>query len=419
MSSSDDAGRPRFVAVVGGRVLPISSAPIPVGTVLIEDGRIAAVGDSVPIPDGARIIDASGKWVLPGLFDSHAHVGIHEDVNGTEGDDLNNTSSPDTSGLRAVDGIDIEDSAFRDALSGGITSVVVLPGSSNPLGGETVAMKTWGGRTVDEQVIRSPLGLKSGFGENPKVTYAAKGLLPMTRPGTAYVIRQALEDARVYAARRDEASRSDSPFGRDLRLDALARLLRRETSWAVHVHRHDDIATAIRIAEEYGLDLVINHGTGAQRIVDVIAERDLPVLVGPLVTARAKLELADHSGATPGVLHRAGVRFALTTDHPEVPIYMLTLQAALAVKEGLDRSAAHRAVTLAPAEILHLDARIGSLRPGRDADIVIWSGDPVDSDTRAEHVLIDGRTVYTWDAETGAGTVAARTDRFPAGTLRP
>jgi imidazolonepropionase-like amidohydrolase len=402
------------IAIVGGLVDPVSGPRLPRAVVLIQGGLIRAVGADIAVPADAEIIDAAGKWVVPGLFDSHAHVGINEDISGAEGDDLNNTSSPNTVGLRAIDGVNIADSAFRDALSGGITSVVVLPGSSNPLGGETVAMKTWGGRTVDEQIIKFPLGVKTGLGENPKASYGSAGQLPMTRPGTAFVIRQALEDARFYAETRAAAAGQKQPFRRDVQLEALARLLSRESSWAVHAHRHDDIVTAIRIAEEFGLDLIINHGTGGQRILDVLAERDLPVLVGPLVTARTKLELADHSGATPGVLHRAGIRFALTTDHPEVPIYMLSLQAALAVKEGLDPAAALGAMTLSPARILGLDSRIGALSPGLDADIGIWSGDPSTLGSRAERVLINGVTVYRWDPERHRGEVTERETRFAA-----
>jgi imidazolonepropionase-like amidohydrolase len=411
-SSGTSSGGARRVAIVDGFVHPVSSEPIERGVVLIEDGRISAVGAGLPVPSDAEVISAEGKWVVPGLFDSHTHLGIHEDVSGTEGDDINNLSDPNTAGLRALDGIDIADSAFRDALSGGVTSVVVLPGSSNPWGGETLAMKTWGGRTVDEQVIKSPLGVKSAVGENPKVAWGDSNGMPMTRPGNVFVIRQALSDARHYLATRQQAEADGVPFKVDLRLEALARLLTRESSWAVHAHRHDDIVTCIRIAEEFGLDLVINHGTSAQRIVDVLAERDLPVLLGPLVTARAKLELADHSGATAGVLARAGVRFGFTTDHPEVPIYMLALQATLAVKEGLARELALPAMTLEPARILGLDNRIGSLEPGKDADIGIWSDDPVLGESRAERVLIDGRTVYEWDAPAHRGRVVEREERL-------
>lgn len=243
-------------AIVNGRVMSMTGPPLERGAVLIENGRIRAVEPSAAVPEGARVIDAEGKWVLPGLVDSHAHVGLQEDVSEEPGDDLNETSSPDTSGLRVIDGIDIEDSAFRDALSGGITTVVVLPGSANPLSGESAALKTWGGRTIDEQIVRAPLGLKSGFGENPKAKHGGEGRMPMTRMGTALIVRQALEEARSYRAARH----ADGQSMRDLRLEALVRLLDGETTWAVHAHRHDDIVTAIRIADEFGLRLVVNHG---------------------------------------------------------------------------------------------------------------------------------------------------------------
>ncbi|WBU38366.1 amidohydrolase [Homoserinibacter sp. YIM 151385] len=401
-------------AITGGYVVPVAGPAIEGGTVLVERGTITAVGsrEQVAVPDGARIVDAAGRWVLPGFIEAHGHVGIHEEGVGVEGNDTNEMTGPNMAGVRAIDAIDIDDEGFRDALRGGITSVVVKPGSGNPIGGRTLAMKTWGGRTIDEQVISDAVSVKSALGENPKRVYGAKAQTPSTRLGVALVIRQAFEEARHYAASRAEAALESKPFKRDLALETLAAVLDGELIWDQHVHRHDDIATAIRLADEFGYRLVINHGTEGNKVADVLAERDIPVIFGPMFTARAKVELKDRAIANLAALARAGVRVAITTDHPVVPIDFLVHQASLAVKEGLPRQVALEALTVNPAAILGLDGRVGALAPGLDADLVIWSGDPLDVGSRAELVLVGGREVYRWDAAAGLGRVVERAERF-------
>jgi imidazolonepropionase-like amidohydrolase len=399
-------------AIVNGYVVPIASAPVEGGTVLIQDGVITAVGAGITVPAHATIIDAAGKWVLPGFIEAHGHVGIHEEANGPAGNDTNEMTSPNTASVRALDAIDIEDEGFRDALSGGVTSVVVKPGSGNPIGGLTVAIKTWGGRTIDEQLISDSVSVKSALGENPKRVYGAKDTLPSTRMGVAVVIRQAFEDARHYAAQREYAAAKKEPFRRDLALDTLVRVLDGELAWDQHTHRHDDIATAIRLADEFGYRLVVNHGTEGHKVADVLAERGIPVIFGPMFTSRSKVELKDRAIANLAALARAGVTVAITTDHPVVPINFLVHQASLAVKEGLPRDVALQALTVNPAAILRLDARIGSLTPGLDGDVVVWSGDPLDVNSRAERVLISGRPVYEWDEDAHAGRTVDRMARF-------
>jgi imidazolonepropionase-like amidohydrolase len=404
------------VAVVGGYVVPVASEPIAGATVLVEDGVVTAVGTDVVVPDGVRVVDARGRWVLPGFVEAHAHMGVWEEAQGWAGEDANEMTSPDGSALRAIDAVNVEDEGFRDALVGGVTSAVVKPGSGNPIGGRTVALKTWGGRTVDEQVIRHDVSVKSALGENPKRVYGERKQLPSTRLGVAAVIRKAFVDAQTYAARRDAAAAAGEPFERDLGKETLAAVLAGELAWDQHTHRADDIATALRLADEFGYRLVINHGTDAAAIADVLAERDVPVIFGPMFTARSKVELRDRAIENLGVLARAGVRVAITTDHPVVPINFLVHQASLAVKEGLDRDTALRALTVNPAQFLGLDDRIGSLTPGLDGDVVVWSGDPLDVTSRAEHVFVTGTEVYTWDADArgglGAGRVRERGERF-------
>jgi imidazolonepropionase-like amidohydrolase len=389
------------VAIVGGRVVPIAGAEIDGGTVLIENGKISAVGDSVAVPDGVRVVDAAGSWVLPGFIEAHGHVGVSEEAEGWAGQDTNEMTEPVTAHVRAIDAINPADLGFRDAISGGVLAVNVNPGSGNPIGGQTVALKCWG-RTVDQMALRQPSGMKAALGENPKRVYGEQKKTPSTRLGTAAVIRGALVDAANYLQRIDaehakpEAERK--PVDRDLKLEALGKVLRREIPWRQHCHRADDIATAIRIADEFGYDLVIDHGTEAHLLADIIAARGIPVIIGPLFTSRSKVELRNRSLANPGRLARAGVTIAITTDHPVVPINFLVHQASLAVKDGLDRETALAALTINPARIAGIDDRLGSIEPGKDADLVLWSGDPLDVLSRAERVFMDGVEIYRYEA---------------------
>lgn len=400
------------IAIVNGYVVPVSQEPIENGVVLVTDGVIEAVGAAadVAVPEGATVVDAAGKWVLPGFIESHGHVGIHEEANGPAGDDTNEMTTPNTAAVRAIDAINIDDEGFRDALSGGVTSVVVKPGSGNPIGGQTVAIKTWGGRIIDEQVIHEAVSVKSALGENPKRVYGAKNATPSTRLGVAMIIREAFIAAQNYRVQRENADLEGKPFERDLAKETLVRVLDGELAWDQHTHRHDDIATALRLADEFGYRLVVNHGTEAHKIADVLAERDIPVIFGPMFTSRSKVELRDRAIANLATLAQAGVRVAITTDHPVVPINFLVYQAALAVKDGLPRQTALEALTVNPAAFLRLDDRVGSLTPGLDGDVVVWSGDPLDVNSRAERVFIGGAEVYRF--EDGRGQVVERSERF-------
>jgi imidazolonepropionase-like amidohydrolase len=388
------------VAITGGRVVPITGEPVAGGTVLIADGRITAVGAGLAVPSGATVIDATGSWVLPGFIEAHGHVGVSEEAQGWAGEDTNEMTEPVTAQVRAIDAINPADLGFRDAISGGVLAVNVNPGSGNPIGGQTAALKCWG-RTVDEMVLRAPSGMKSALGENPKRVYGSKDKTPSTRLGTAAVIRTALVDAGNYLARLEAVERKPEadrdPVSRDLKLEALGRVLRREIPWRQHCHRADDIATAIRIADEFGYDLVIDHGTEAHLLADILAERGIPVIIGPLFTSRSKVELRNRSLANPARLARAGVTIAITTDHPVVPINFLVHQATLSVKEGLDPRTALEALTINPARIAGIDDRLGSIEPGKDADLVIWSGDPLDVRSRVQRALIEGTEIYAWE----------------------
>jgi imidazolonepropionase-like amidohydrolase len=378
------------LAIVGGRVLPIEDTPFEGGAILVEDGRIAALGPDIQVPDGVERVEAGGKVIMPGLVDAHVHLGVHEEAEGWAGQDTNEMTNPVTPHVRALDAINPDDLGFQDAVNGGVLTVNVNPGSGNPIGGQTVAVRCVG-RTVDEMVLRAPSGLKSALGENPKRVYGERKEFPSTRLGTAAVIRESFVKAANYLEKLNHPG--GEPVERDLRWEALGMVLRREIPWRQHCHRADDIATALRLSDEFGYRLVIDHGTEAALLADRIAERDVPVLIGPLLTSRSKVELRRRSIANPGKLAAAGVEISIITDHPVVPIQLLHVQAALAVKEGLDPEVALRAVTLHPARVLGIEDRVGSLAPGKAATLCVWSGDPLDVRSRVERAWIDGLPV--------------------------
>jgi imidazolonepropionase-like amidohydrolase len=394
-------------AVTGGYVVPVDGVPIEGGTVLVDNGQIVAVGPDadVDVPDDAEIVDASGTWVLPGFVESHGHVGIYEEGDGWAGVDVNEMTDPNGARLRALDGINPDDEGFRDALAGGVTTIVVKPGSGNPIGGQTVAVKSWG-RTVDDMLVREPVSVKSALGENPKRVYGEKDKLPSTRLGVAAVIRDAFVKAQDYREAREWAIRDGKPFDRDTASEILVRVLDGEVPWCQHTHRADDIATAIRLSEEFGYRLIVNHGTEGHLLADTLADKDIPVIIGPLIVGRSKVEVRRRHMRNPGILARAGVRIALTTDHPVVPVDYLVHQATFAVKEGLDSDTALRSITVNPARIMGLDDRVGALKAGLDADLVLWSGDPLDVMSRAVRVFVGGREVYHFDENAGRGVTA-------------
>ena len=394
--------------------MPVEGEPIDNGTIVIVDGKIAAIGgpDLKP-PPGVDVIDAAGQWVLPGLVDAHTHLGAREEGEGWAGHDTNELTGPIQAHVRVLDAINPADEGFRDAIGGGVLTAGITPGSGNPVGGQTVAVHCWG-RTVDDMALRSPAGMKSALGENPKRVLGERRVNPSSRLGTAAAIRTALVETLNYLekekddeAGEESAERIRPAQSRDLKHEALARVLRREIPWRQHCHRADDIATALRLADEFGYDLVIDHGTEGYLIADKIAAAGVPVVTGPLITARSKVELRNRTMANPGLLAAAGVTVAIATDHPVVPVHLLIVQAALAVREGLDRDTALRAVTINPARVMRVADRIGSLVPGKDADLAIWSGDPFDVMSRVESAYIGGREVYRYDHAARSGVFAA------------
>lgn len=381
-------------------VLPMEGAAYENGYVLVRNGTIAAVGDmsNLPINSEAEEIDAAGGWVMPGLIDIHSHLGLYEDGLGFEGADGNEDTDPVTPHLRVIDGINPMERAFRESLEAGVTAVVVSTGSANPIGGQLAAIKTWG-RRIDDMVIVEPVGIKFAFGENPKGVYHDKEETPVTRMATAALIRENLRKAQEYHDRKRKAlenEEEDLPDF-DAKLESLELLITGKLPAHIHAHRADDIFTALRICKEFGVKPVLVHGTEGHLVADLLAEEGVPVVSGPYMTDRSKPELQNLTEAAPGLLKTAGVPVAITTDHPEIPVKFLRLAAGVAVQAGMDEMDALRAITIDAAKIAGLDHRIGSLVPGKDADVLVLSGYPFDFRSRVQAVLSSGAIAYRRD----------------------
>lgn len=382
------------VAITNARLLTSSgSLSIPhvieKGAVVFREGKIAAVGMGIAVPDDALVIDAGGKVVTPGFIDVHCHIGISEDGAGWAGEDTNEATDPVTAEVRALDAINPKDIAFRDAVAAGITCVQVDPGSANIIGGETLVMKTWG-TVVDDLVLRRPSGLKAALGENPKRVYGTQHKTPATRMGNAAVMRKALAAAKDYLRKKEQAADPEKTPDLNLRNEMIAKVLRKEIPLRVHCHRADDIMTAIRIAREFDIDISLEHCTEGDKVGERVKESGYPVTMGPSLTDKSKLEVKDIGFAAPVALSKLGVKLAIITDHPVLPIQYLRICAGLCVREGMDEDFALLAITRYAAEIAGVADRVGSLETGKDADIVVWSKDPLEYDAKAEHVFING-----------------------------
>ena len=381
-----------MLAIRGGTVLTPDQT-FEVGVVLIEGGKIKTVGADITIPDGAEIIDATGKFVLPGLIEPHCHVALFADGIDPRYYDGNEMTDPATPQMRALDAIHPEDLAFADLRAAGVTTINISPGSGNVIGGQTAVVKT-AGRTVEEMLLLAPGAMKMALGENPKRVYGEQKKLPSTRMGNAAVLREWLTKAKLYVEKREQHGDKPEPFEIDLRLEALADVVTGKLQVHIHAHRADDIMTAIRIAEEFELDYVLIHATEGYKIADVIAEKGAPCIPGPVLFSRRKLELSGLTPANAGILANAGVKVAIQTDEGSATKY-LRLNAVLAASEGMDEAAALRAITLTAAEVLGIEDRVGSLEPGKDADVTIFSGHPFDvAHSHVERVMIEGKTIY-------------------------
>ena len=379
--------------IFNGVVHPVDAPVIPNGYVELEGGKIKGVGPIEALPKGCEgpSLDVKGGHIVPGFVDAHCHLGLFGDALKFEGDDGNEATNPCTPHVRAIDGVNPLDRCFQEAREGGVTTVLTGPGSANPISGQGIVIKTLGA-WVDQMVLKAPATMKMALGENPKTVYNGRKETPTTRMGTASVIRTELARALEYMDRQDKADTeagTNAP-GYDPRLEALIPVLRGELPVHIHAHRADDIATAVRICREYGLQFVVVHGTEGYRVTELLAAEGVGVITGPILTDRSKPELAGLTIENPARLANAGVEIAICTDHPVTPIQYLPLCAAIAVRGGLEPEEALRAITLGGARLAGVAHRVGSLTPGKDADVVVTSGHPLEWTGSVEHVFING-----------------------------
>ena len=363
------------------------------GLVLIAGGKIEHAGPAKTYSKTRyETVDLSGVYISPGLIDAHTHAGVYAEGTGEPGEDGNEMIDPVTPHVRAIDSIDPSDKAFEEARQAGVTTVMIAPGSANVIGGAVCVAKT-AGRTADEMVVDPYIGQKMATGENPKRVYGAQQKkAPATRMGVAAVLRVALVGAQNYRDRRKK-KKSDEP--RDLKNEALLPIIEGRLPARVHAHRADDIATAMRIADEFGLKLVIEHATEAYKIADLLAEKKIPVNIGPSSTGRSKIELKDLARDNAARCMEAGCHVSLITDHPVIPVQDLREEAVKLVRDhGAPRDKVFDAITINPAETLGAQKRVGSLVKGKDADIAVFTGHPVDPGSVCVMTFIDGDLVY-------------------------
>ena len=377
--------------IINGKIFTMEGKPIEKGFVRTNGKIIEELGEMSALKTikDEKILDVHGAWVLPGLIESHAHIGITEEKWGAIGDDSNEATNPSTATLRAIDGINPMDPAFHDAIEAGITSVMAGPGSANVIGGQFVFMKTQG-RCIDNMVVKFPAAMKVSFGENPKTTYGDQNLYPSTRMGIAAMLRNTLHQAVQYK----KVKESGNIKTKDFEMEPWIPVLNKEIPLKAHAHRADDILTAIRIAKEFDVEITIDHGTESHLIVDEIKEAGFPVIAGTDLTSRSKLEVQYMDFKTSGILHEADILFSITTDHPVALIQFLPLCAGLAVKHGLPMEEGLKALTIYPAKICRVDERVGSLKKGKDADIAIFSGNPMEIFNKTLYTIIDGEIIY-------------------------
>ena len=336
-----------------------------------------------------RVLDVGGALVMPGLIEAHCHMGITEEKKAIEGDDCNENVEPVTPFLRAIDAINSMDAAFDDAIRAGITSAMIGPGSSNVVGGQFAFLKLRG-RRVDDLIVKAPAAMKVAFGENPKVNFSGQSKSPVTRMAIASILRQELTEAKAYCEKR----KKDKDFATDYRYECWMPVFEGEIPLKAHVHRVDDIFTAIRIAKEFGLKVTLDHCSEGHLIAEELAKEGFPAIVGPDLASRSKIEVQNMAFKTVGILNRAGVMTAITTDHPVSLIQSLPICAGMAVKAGLDLEEGYKALTIYPATICGVADRVGSLEIGKDADIAIYDGNPMEVFTNTLYTIIDGEIVY-------------------------
>ncbi len=409
-------------AIICKEIIPVTSEPIKEGFILIDDkGKIKEISKGKSIPKEAEIIDASDKIAFPGLIDAHCHASIFEECIGNDLQDGNESTNPITPQIRVLDAINPLDRGLRRALAGGMTTICVAPGSGNVVGGQMSTIKTHG-TIVEDMIVQENSGLKCAFGENPKRLYGNKNVTPKTRMGSLGLFRQLLFETQNYLAKwadykskikqykedlkkyseekeKEENKKATKPVepskpDKDIKYESMIPVLKKEIPLRAHAHQVNDIVSAIRLAKEFDLRICIEHCSEGHYIIDFLKENNIPAVIGPTLSFKSKIETRNKTWKTLGLLHKEGILVALTSDHPVTHCQYQFVYAILAHREGLSRQGAYEILTINGAKILGLEDRIGSLEKGKDADILLLNGDPLDARTKVEQVFIEGKKVF-------------------------
>lgn len=379
------------------KIYPVVGEPLENAMMKVDSsGKIVEIGQNLVVEEDTELVDFSDKVLMPGLIDAHSHVGMWGDGEGAPGYDGNESVRPVTGEIRAIDAMNPLQASFESAREGGITTIQVVPGSGNPIGGLGFACKTFG-HVIDDMMVKNPTGLKGAVGENPKRAHGSQSHSPTTRMGTAAIIRNYFKEAQAYGLEKKKAESTGKPFKVDLNLESGLMALNKEIPFRVHAHRHDDIVTAIRICEEFGLDYSIEHATDGHLIADYLGEKKATCMLGPGLTSKSKLETANYTDRNPALLYDKGVRVCLMSDHPFLNCKYLLHYGAVCHKYGLPFEATLEALTITPAQVLNIDDRVGSLEVGKDADFLVLNGEPLSYKGSIARTYIEG--ILVWQRE--------------------
>lgn len=388
----------KCLLLINGKILTVTGEIIPDGYVLIKDVKIAEFGCMSELSSLSEcdVLDVKGNYILPGFVDGHSHAGIMEDGVGIEGKDHNESSDPITPHLKASDGIYFNDIAFKEAYENGVTTVAVGPGSSNVIGGQFAAIKTYG-ECIESMLIKEPVAIKAALGENPKSVYGGRHKSPVSRMAIAALLREELRKAKEYHIKREQVLLTDKNHLEsvyDEKLEALRGVISKKIPLKIHAHREDDILTALRIAKEFDINVIIVHCTSGNLVKEILLKENASVMLGPMLIHRFRVEHKGLESSTPAVLSKMNIPVSLISDHPWLPTKHLSISASLAVREGMDEADALKAITINPARMLGIEDRVGSIEVNKDADLIVMDGQPLDTRSRVVTTIVNGKIVF-------------------------